>query len=89
MPLLRPFGVRQGLYGPLPVELAFFADGGVAWDQGSKPDFFGGDRKPVASAGVALRINAFGYAVVQLDYSRPFQREDRGWIFQFSLAPGF
>jgi hypothetical protein len=30
-----------------------------------------------------------GFAVVQLDYSRPFQREERGWIFQFSLAPGF
>jgi Tol biopolymer transport system component len=89
MPLLRPFGVRQGLYGPLPVELAFFADAGVAWDQQSKPDFFGGNREPVASAGVAVRINAFGYAVVQLDYARPFQREGRGWIFQFSLAPGY
>jgi outer membrane protein assembly factor BamA len=89
MPLLRPFGVRRGLYGPLPVELAFFADAGVAWDRASKPDFFGGDREPVASAGVALRINAFGFAVVELDYSRPFQREERGWIFQFNLAPGF
>ena len=71
------------------MELAFFADAGVAWDSASKPEFFGGDREPVTSAGVALRINAFGYAVVQLDYSRPFQREGRGWIFQFSLAPGY
>ncbi len=89
MPLLRPFGVRRGLYGPLPVELAFFADAGVAWDSASKPDFFGGDREPVASAGVALRINAFGFAIAQLDFARPFQREERGWTFQFSLAPGF
>jgi outer membrane protein assembly factor BamA len=89
MPLLRPFGVRRGMYGPLPVELAFFGDAGVAWDSESKPDFFGGDREAVASAGVALRINALGFAVVQLDYARPFQRDGRGWIFQFSLAPGF
>ena len=51
MPLLRPFGVRRGLYGPLPVELAFFADAGVAWDSASKPDFFGGDREPVGERG--------------------------------------
>ena len=89
MPLLRPFGVRRGLYGPLPAEFAVFADGGVAWDSESKPDFFGGERKPVGSAGVALRINAFGFAVAQLDYAYPFQRNDRGWVFQFSLAPGF
>ena len=89
MPLLRPFGVRRGMYGPLPVELAFFADGGVAWDSRSKPELFGGDREAVASAGVALRINAFGFAVVQLDYARPFQRERQGWVFQFNLAPGF
>ena len=30
-PLLRPFGLSRGMYGPLPVEVAFFADGGVAW----------------------------------------------------------
>src|SRR5205823_2817236 len=30
-PLLRPVGVSQRMYGPLPVEVALFADGGVAW----------------------------------------------------------
>ena len=29
-PLLRPFGVSQGMYGPIPAEVAFFTDGGVA-----------------------------------------------------------
>ena len=24
-----------------------------------------------------------------LDAARPFQRPDAGWVFQFSLAPGF
>ena len=42
-PLLRPFGASQGMYGPLPVEVALFADGGVAWNRGEKPSFLGGD----------------------------------------------
>jgi outer membrane protein assembly factor BamA len=88
-PLLRPFGLSRGMYGPLPVEVAFFADGGVAWSRGEKPEVFGGDRTGVSSAGVALRVNLFGYAVGQFDIVRPFQRPGKGWIFQFQLAPGF
>jgi len=88
-PLLRPFGLREGVYGPIPVEMALFADGGVAWTSADKPTFAGGDRRPVSSVGVALRVNALGFAIVQLDASRPLQRPGRGWVFQFSLAPGF
>ncbi len=36
-PLLRPFGVTSRMYGPLPVEVALFADGGVAWNKGGSP----------------------------------------------------
>ncbi len=88
-PLLRPFGVRSGMYGPVPVEVAFFADGGVAWTQNQSPSFVGGDRRPVSSAGVTLRVNMFGYAIGQLDFARPFQRTNRGWVWAFSLTPGF
>ena len=88
-PLLRPFGVSSGVYGPIPVEVALFADAGVAWDSINEPEFAGGDREGVSSAGVALRINALGFAVVQLDFVRPFQRPEKGWVFQFSLSPGF
>jgi outer membrane protein assembly factor BamA len=88
-PLLRPFGVRSGLYGPLPVEVALFADAGVAWDRSTTPEFAGGDRKGVSSAGIALRVNAFGFAVLEFDFVRPFQRTTQGWQFQFSLGPGF
>ena len=89
-PLLRPFtGVSQSMYGPVPLEVAFFADGGVAWNRGESPTFFGGDRQAVGSAGVALRVNLFGYAVGQFDVARPFQRPGKGWVFQFSLSPGF
>ena len=89
-PLLRPFGVSQNMYGPLPVEVAFFLDGGVTWNKGQKPSFFnGGTREPVTSGGISLRTNLLGFATAQIDYARPFDRPGRGWIWGFSLTPGF
>jgi len=89
MPLLRPLGTGRRMYGPVPTELAVFADAGVAWDRTTKPAFAGGSRDWATSAGVAARVNAFGIAIVQLSAARPFQRPGRGWLFQFSLTPGF
>jgi Tol biopolymer transport system component len=89
MPLLRAFGVRSSMYGPLPVEVAFFTDAGVAWTSDNRPTFFGGDRRPVSSAGVSFRANLFGFAVGQFDLAYPFQRPGRGWVWGFSLTPGF
>ena len=88
-PLLRPFGASQRMYGPIPVEVALFADGGVAWNRSEKPSMFGGSREGIGSAGIAFRVNVFGYAVAQFDIARPFQREGRGWVYQFNLSPGF
>jgi Tol biopolymer transport system component len=88
-PLLRPFGVSGNMYGPVPVEVAFFADGGTAWNNGERPDIFGGSRGGVSSAGVAFRVNLFGFAVGEFDVTRPFQRPGRGWIFGFNLMPGW
>jgi Tol biopolymer transport system component len=88
-PLLRPFGIRENVYGPLPMELAFFADAGVAWDSQDTPTFFGGTRQAVSSAGAALRVNVFNFAVAEFDLSHPFQRPGKGWVFQFNLSPGF
>jgi outer membrane protein assembly factor BamA len=88
-PLLRPFGVSERMYGPVPVEVAFFLDGGVAWNAGEKPSFLGGSRPGVGSGGVALRVNLFGFAVGEFDFVKPFQRPNRGWAYQFALAPGF
>lgn len=88
-PLLRPFGVSHRMYGPVPIEVALFADGGVAWNAGQRPSLFGGSRPGVASAGLALRVNLMGAAVAQFDVARPFQRPGRGWVFQFNLSPGF
>ena len=89
-PLLRPFGVSDRMYGPLPVEVAFFLDGGVTWNRAQKPSFFnGGTREPVTSGGVSLRTSLLGFATVQIDYARPFDRPGRGWVWGFSLTPGF
>ena len=80
---------RRSLYGPLPVELALFTDAGVAWTSGSDPAFVGGDRDWARSAGLALRFNAFGYVIGEVDYVRPLDRPGRGWVWQFNLTPGF
>jgi hypothetical protein len=88
-PLLRPFGVSGNMYGPLPVEVALFADAGTAWNKSESPSFFGGSRHGVRSAGVALRVNLLGYAVGEFDFVRAFERPGRGWNFSFNLLPGW
>jgi Periplasmic component of the Tol biopolymer transport system len=88
-PLLRPFGVSGNMYGPVPVEVAFFADGGTAWQAGERPGVLGGSHGGVSSAGVALRVNIFGFAVGEFDVARPFQRPGQGWQFGFNLMPGW
>ena len=89
MPLWALFG-GSNFYGPLPVELALFADSGVAWGQSNSQQFAHGSNKdPVSSFGVAMRANLFGFAVAELDYVRPVDRPDRGWLLQFNLMPGF
>jgi Tol biopolymer transport system component len=87
-PLWGAFG-GDNFYGPLPIEMALFTDAGVAWDSTSRPGFRSGDREPVVSVGAALRINVLGFAVAEIDYVRPLDRPERGWVWQFSLRPGF
>ncbi len=87
-PLWGGFG-GDNFYGPIPVELAFFTDAGVAWGRSQRTGFTEGDNQPVLSAGIAARINVFGFAVAEIDYVRPFDRPGRGWLWQFSFRPGF
>ena len=88
-PILRPFGVKSGMYGPLPVETAIFTDVGVAWTKNERPAFVGGTRQPVSSAGVTFRVNLMGIAVAQIDWVHPFQRPSRGWLWEFNFIQGF
>jgi len=76
-------------YGPLPVAGVVFADGGVAWTAESEPQFVGGDRPFVISVVAGLRVNAFGFAILEFDAVRPLDRPDRGWVFEFAFRPSF
>src|SRR5258705_10500527 len=88
-PLLRPFVASPSrMYGPIPLEVAFFADGGVAWNRGEGPSLLGGGRKGVSSAGAAQGVNLVRYAVGQLALSRPIQPPGSRGVFQMNLAPG-
>ncbi|MDQ5840567.1 MAG: BamA/TamA family outer membrane protein, partial [Chloroflexota bacterium] len=88
-----PFGAisgsRRNLYGPLPLELLFFGDTGVAWTEAQNPTFLSdGTRKFVSSVGAGARVNLFGYAIVEVDYVRPLDR-NKGWHWVFNFSPGF
>jgi Tol biopolymer transport system component len=87
-PIWGAFGGDQ-FYGPLPLEAAFFADGGIAWGQSPRTGFRGGDHQPVFSVGAALRVNVLGFLVAEIDYVRPLDRPNRGWLWQFQFRPGF
>jgi surface antigen Omp85-like protein/WD40 repeat protein len=89
-PLFGALGIGSGYYGVFPIEFAVFGDAGLAWDNSHKPSVFGsGTRDPVFSAGAGLRINLLGFAVVEVDLVRPFDRPGKRWIWQFDLQPGF
>ncbi|MBI4503856.1 MAG: PD40 domain-containing protein [Gemmatimonadetes bacterium] len=91
-PLLGVLGIGSGYYGGFPIEMAFFGDAGVAWtnqDNAHKAWFLGGVRKPIYSAGVALRINLLGFAILEIDAAHPFNRAGSGLVWQFGLSPGF
>ena len=88
-PLFGVLGLGSGYYGVLPIETAIFADGGLAYCDGSNPVFCNGDNTAVYSTGAAMRINLMGYAVFEVDYVKPFQRPDKGWYWELSLTPGF
>jgi Tol biopolymer transport system component len=88
MPLFAIFGAKN-LYGPVPIEIGGFFDAGVAWDTDSTPEIFGGERELVKSIGATARINLFGFAVFQVDYAKPLDRDGKKPFFQFNLLTGF
>lgn len=76
----------------LPLEIAPFIDGGVAWRSDSRPtldfDRNSAGRVPVFSGGIAARTNLFGFAIIEGFYARPWQR-NVGGVFGINLAPGW
>jgi hypothetical protein len=95
-PPLGVLGLGDSYFGYLPLEMAIFADGGMAWSTddaltttNEDAFFLGGDREPVFSTGVSFRFNLFGYLMLGMDIVKPFQRPDKGWHVQFNMYPGF
>jgi hypothetical protein len=86
LPLLRPLGLSRSMYGLVPVEVAAFVDGGVAWRRSQE---HGGPGRPAWSTGVTIRTNLIGLGAGQLDIARPLSRPDAGWVVQFNLSPAF
>jgi hypothetical protein len=77
-------------YGHVPADLIGFFDAGVAWrGSDSVPSASFSDRPWVKSAGVGVRVNAFGFAVIELSAVHAFNRPRDKWQFLFALQPGF
>jgi Tol biopolymer transport system component len=88
-PLWGLFRPGRDFYGPLPIEMAVFGDAGRAWGPTGTTVRGEGPGEWVSSAGIAMRVNLLGFAVGEINYVRPFNRPDRGWLWQFNLRPGF
>ena len=83
-------------------DLNLFFDAGLAWNQGSRiafksqpsgellPNGTPLERVPALSAGISLRVNMFGYFVLEPYYAFPFQRNDvKAGVFGLTFAPGW
>jgi len=74
-------------------ELNLFTDGGIAWGQS---DGFNGQQinrrnsKFILSSGVSLRVNVFGYLILEPFYAIPWQNGGlRNAHFGFNFVPGW
>jgi hypothetical protein len=78
----------------LPTELTLFGDVGLAWAAGDDVDFdFVQEaspvrRTPVASTGIAVRINLFGSIILEPYWAYAFQRAEPSF-FGLRLQPGW
>jgi hypothetical protein len=34
-------------------------------------------------------MKLFGFAIAELDLVKPFQRPDKGWVWELNFQPGF
>jgi outer membrane protein assembly factor BamA len=87
-PLFGLFGGSR-YYGPFPIEAGVFYDAGAAWSRGASPKLFGTDRTTITSVGATLRVNLFGYAVVEANYVKALDRPNKPTRWEFSFMPGF
>jgi hypothetical protein len=86
---LRALFTGQLEYGRIPIDVAAFVDMGVAWNGTEQPEFAGGTRALVKSAGGAVRINVFGLLPIEVSAAHPFDRVDRRVQWQIGIRQGF
>lgn len=73
-------------------DLVFFVDGGIALDNPENLEVNINSESiksiPVFSAGIALRINLFGYLVLEPYMALPFQRQEIDTVFNLFISAG-
>ena len=79
-------------------DLNLFFDSGLAWNRGNKiifdrnssHDIDENGRFPIYSTGASLRINLFGYLVIEPYYAFPLQNGGlKNGVFGLNLTPGW
>ncbi|MBC5775325.1 PD40 domain-containing protein [Pontibacter sp. KCTC 32443] len=75
-------------------DLNLFVDGGIAWssERSVEEDQFSGsiNYKPLISTGLSLRVNLFGYMVIEPYYAIPIEKNGRELAnFGVNFAPGW
>lgn len=86
--------IKSGIFF---TELAFFVDGGLAWDYNQEnptdqpqTSLFEISSKPVFSTGVSFRINLFGAMVIEPFYAFPIRKNGlSGGTFGLNFSPGW
>ncbi|HXY39208.1 MAG TPA: hypothetical protein VEQ10_06035 [Vicinamibacteria bacterium] len=66
-----------------------FYYGPVCGVNDQKPKFLGGSQEWLTSFGGFARLNLLGFAVIQVSLAKPLQRPYAGWVWEWTLAPGF
>ncbi len=92
MKVSQPIVIGPGIGLP-PIEGFGFIDAGTAWTSATSPSLSrgaqaGNKRGLLTSAGLGGRLNLLGYAVLEVDYLRAFERDNK-WHWQVALQPGF
>ncbi len=97
-PLTRSLVLGFLPVGLPPIEGAIFYDAGLAWNSNSKvlwsrtaaqEDQAGLYRAPLRSWGGSIRVNALGFVVLRLDYTKPLSRSYKTPYWTLSLGPTF
>lgn len=96
-PLIRGNALGFIPIGFPPIEGAIWADAGLIWSAGdhvvwSQSDVTGqftGNRAPITSYGASVRMNLFGFAILNVEYAIPRSRPGKHGYWVVSLNPPF